>query len=37
MSQGALFAFGSLVFFVVISGAFLYTVQKAREWVEENS
>jgi len=37
MSQGALFAFGSIIFFVVLSGAFLFTIQKTREWMEENS
>ncbi len=37
MSQGALFAFGSVIFFVVLSGAFVYGVQRAREWAEKNS
>lgn len=35
MSQGALFAFGSVIFFVVLSGAFLYGLQKAREMVDD--
>lgn len=36
MSQGALFAFGSVIFFVVVSGAFMFGIQRAREWAEEN-
>lgn len=36
MSQGALFAFGSVIFFVVVSGAFAYGLQRAREWAEKN-
>lgn len=37
MSQGALFAFGSVIFFVVLSGAFMFGIQRAREWTEKNS
>ncbi|MEY3566830.1 MAG: hypothetical protein RLZ19_844 [Actinomycetota bacterium] len=37
MSQGALFAFGAVIFFVVLSGAFLFTIQNIREWVDKNS
>jgi len=36
MSQGALFAFGSVIFFVVLSGAFVYGVQRVREWADNN-
>ena len=36
MSQGALFAFGSVIFFVVLSGAFIYGVQRAREWADNS-
>ncbi|MEY3681190.1 MAG: hypothetical protein RL547_1803 [Actinomycetota bacterium] len=34
MSQGALFAFGSGIFLIVLSGAFMYAVQKTREWAK---
>lgn len=32
MSQGALFAFGSVIFSIVITGAFTYGLLRAREW-----
>lgn len=37
MSQGALFAFGSVIFFIVITGAFMFGLVKTREWAERES
>lgn len=37
MSQGALFAFGAGVFFVTMFGAFMYAIQKTREWAERET
>jgi hypothetical protein len=32
VSQGALFAFGSVILFIVVTGAFAYGLLRAREW-----
>lgn len=37
MSQGALFAFGSVILFIVLTGSFMYGLQRAKEWSEQNS
>ena len=31
MSQGALFAFGAVIFFVVVTGGFMYGLMRNRE------
>lgn len=37
MSQGALFAFGSVIFFVVFSGAVAYGLVRTREYAEREN
>jgi len=36
MSQGALFAFGSVIFFIVVTGSFMFGLQRAKEWAEKS-
>jgi len=36
MSQGVLFAFGSVIFFIVLTGAFMFGLQCAKEWAEKS-
>ncbi len=36
MSQGALFAFGCVIFFVVATGSFMYAMMSVREAADRN-
>lgn len=36
MGQGAIFAFGSVIFFIVVSGGFLYAARSLRESAEKS-
>jgi len=37
MSQGALFGFGAVIFFIVFSGALMFGLQRTKEIAERNS
>jgi len=36
VSQGSLFAFGAVIFMIVLTGAFTYGLLRAKEWAEKS-